>query len=55
FDAAALPLSKSTVVAGLMTMAFPAHMVKKRHALANVTNQRPQNGSNLVWFLLLVF
>ncbi|PWA43688.1 cyclin A1,1 [Artemisia annua] len=27
--------------------AVPAHMAKKRPALANVTNQRPRNGSNL--------
>nr|GFC68218.1 hypothetical protein [Tanacetum cinerariifolium] len=47
FDVDALPLPKSTVVAGLMTMAVPTHMATKRLALANVTNQRPQNGSNL--------
>ncbi|GKB36456.1 cyclin A1,1 [Tanacetum coccineum] len=29
------------------SMAVPAHMAKKRPALANVTNQRPRNGSNL--------
>ena len=36
------------------SMAVPAHMAKKRPALANVTNQRPRNGSNVVcffWFL----
>nr|GEZ71690.1 vacuolar protein sorting-associated protein 41 homolog [Tanacetum cinerariifolium] len=48
FDVAALPLPESTVIAGLMTMAVPAHMAKKRHALAKVTNQRPQNGLNLL-------
>nr|GEX36196.1 hypothetical protein [Tanacetum cinerariifolium] len=47
-DVATLPLPKPTVVARLMTMAVPAHMAKKRHALANVTNQRPRNGSNLL-------
>ncbi|GJU44152.1 SNF1-related protein kinase catalytic subunit alpha KIN10 isoform X3 [Tanacetum coccineum] len=36
---------------GLMMMAVPGHMAKKRHALANVTNQRPRNGSNL-WLCL---
>nr|GEW83708.1 vacuolar protein sorting-associated protein 41 homolog [Tanacetum cinerariifolium] len=36
-----LLLPKSTVVAGLMTMAVAAHKAKKRLALANVTNQRP--------------
>nr|GEZ76151.1 vacuolar protein sorting-associated protein 41 homolog [Tanacetum cinerariifolium] len=59
FDVVVLPLPKSTVVAGLMTMAVPTHMEKKRHALANVTNQRPQNGSNLDIFdymiMFLVF
>nr|GEZ11039.1 phospholipase-like, aminotransferase-like mobile domain protein [Tanacetum cinerariifolium] len=47
FDVVVLPLPKSTVIVGLMTMVVPTHMEKKRHALANVTNQRPQNGSNL--------
>nr|GEX09425.1 vacuolar protein sorting-associated protein 41 homolog [Tanacetum cinerariifolium] len=47
FDVAVLQLPEFTVVAGLMTMAVPTHMARKRHAFANVTNQRPQNESNL--------